>query len=360
MAHELMAHPPGEVEYSLLKPEFGKFRMLRSPIKGFMRDYHFGDHDIIEAILSPVATNRKWILSLSNFQEAVAFNFLGIPIPLPLRVSYITSLLRKESCKKIYFWSHAGHRTLTEYGKVTDETILRKTMVIYPGVRTVSQELIRFSDRTDNVNLLFSGYFFRKGGMNVIDAFETLQQKYPNIKLRMCCSESIDFVTPNESLKKDYLDRIKSNPGITMARASREELYDRILPETDIFLIPTYVETFGFAILEAMSFGLPIISTTHFAIPEMIEHEHSGLLIDTSAYDCDSLFKGYTVNHVPVDFREHITQSVTQQLLALIESPELRKKLGMQALNTARNKFSIDNRNAIMTKLYREIVNESE
>ncbi len=358
MAQELRDNPPTGVQYSFLQPVTGKFRWLKSPIKGFMREYESSDCDLIEAILSPISTNKQWILSLSNFQEAIAFNILGLPLPRAFRTAYITSLLCRENCRKIYFWSQAGFRSMVDYGGIKDQQILGKTEVIYPGIREVSSDRIRYSDRVDDTTMLFSGYFFRKGGVNVVDAFEEIQKVYPRVKLRLCCSEEIDFVTENHSLKQEYLEKIKNNSGIQMGRATRQELFSQILPETDIFLIPTYVETFGFAILEAMSFGLPIISTTHFAIPEMIQHEASGFLINTNAFDCEKLFRGYSVKAIPTNFREYVTRELVRFLLKLIESPELRKSLGQQAHLVATTKFSITKRNASMLEIYQSVISQ--
>lgn len=354
MANETSRFPPPGVKYGFPRWKETEQKWLRSPIKGFMREYDLTDFDLIEAILSPIQTDKPWILSLSNFIEAVAFNFRGIPLPRSLRVKYITHLLLKENCKKIYFWSKAGLQTLVNYGKVNDERLLKKVDVIYPAIRKAPDKSIQFSDRVDDVKMLFSGYFFRKGGVNVIDSFERAQKRYPKIRLRLCCSEHIDFVTKNIGLKQEYLKRIRENPAIHMERATREELVEKILPDTDIFLVPTYVETFGFAILEAMAFGIPIVSTTHFAIPEMIEHNVSGLLIDTSHFDCERLFKGYQVNKIPHDFRNYVNESLYQNICQLIESAALRKELGTKALETARTKFSFETRNEKMLAVYRE------
>jgi glycosyltransferase involved in cell wall biosynthesis len=354
MANEVSQFPPAGVAYSFLKPIEKAGRWLRSPIKGFMRDYAMEDYDLIEAILSPLATDRRWILSLSNFQEAVAFSFLGLPLPLALRTAYIKSLLLKDNCKRVIFWSQAGKETLRSYANVTDERLFQKIEVIYPAVRRAPDECIRFSSRIDDAQLLFSGYFFRKGGVNVVDAFERLQKDFPKLSLRLCCSEEIDFATPNHAMKQEYLRRIRQNPGITMARATREELVHTLLPNADIFLVPTYVETFGFAILEAMAFGLPIISTNHFAIPEMIRDGQDGLLIDTQRFDCDRLFRGYTVNTIPDAFREHVTTALYQRLRSLIENPDSRKQLGLAAVKTARSRFSFETRNDKMSRIYRE------
>jgi len=354
MASEASEFPPPGVAYSFLKPMEESKRWIRSPIKGFMRDYAMEDFDLIEAILSPLSTDRRWILSLSNFQEAVAFNLLGVPLPLAIRTVYIKGLLLKDNCKKVIFWSEAGKNTLRSYANIADDRLFRKTEVVYPAIRRAPDERISFSNRVDDAQLLFSGYFFRKGGVNVIDTFERLQKIYPKLSLRLCCSEEIDFATPNLSLKQEYLNRIRQNPGITMARATRDELVRKLLPNADIFLVPTYVETFGFAILEAMAFGLPIIATNHFAIPEMIADGLDGLLIDTSQYDCDRIFRGYTVNTIPDAFRDHVTNALFHHLRRLIEDPDSRKRIGLAAAQTARRRYSFETRNEKMSRIYRE------
>ncbi|EKD59324.1 MAG: glycosyltransferase [uncultured bacterium] len=134
----------------------------------------------------------------------------------------------------------------------------------------------------------------------------------------------------------------------------REKLIEEILPETDIYLLPTYTEAFGFAILEAMAYGIPVISTNYFAIPEMISHGATGFLIDTRAFDCDKLFRGYLVNEIPEDFSRHVTQNLFTYLCQLIESPELRTEFGREAMAVARSKFSFAARNRAMQQIYRE------
>jgi glycosyltransferase involved in cell wall biosynthesis len=103
-----------------------------------------------------------------------------------------------------------------------------------------------------------------------------------------------------------------------------------------------------------MAFGIPVISTTYFAIPEIVEAGECGYLIDTSGFDCDRLFRGYIVKDIPADFREYMTEKVYEHLCELIESVPLRQRMGAAGVRIARTKFSPEARNVQMLKIYRE------
>lgn len=354
MAKEVVANPPEGVEFSFLNPlPRSRFNVLGSPIKGYFGHFKSADVDVIEAVLSPIRTNNHWVCSLAHFAEACAFEVVGAPIPRSLRVAYVKHLFSKPNFKKVIFWSKAAHATLSSYGGIDPASLMGKDAIVYPAVRRIPDELVRY--RTGDVRLFFSGDFFRKGGVNVIDAFERARTRYPGISLTVCCDERIDFNTADRSLRDEYLNKLKTLPGIVnKGRISRQQLMTEVYPDTDIFLMPSYVETFGMAVLEAMAFGIPVISTNHFAIPEIIEDQVSGLLIDTARFDCERLFKGYTVREIPRDFREYMTEAVFRNMCRLIESLELRKAIGQAGLDVARTKFSFERRNATMREIYRQ------
>jgi glycosyltransferase involved in cell wall biosynthesis len=55
---------------------------------------------------------------------------------------------------------------------------------------------------------------------------------------------------------------------------------ERSFSEADIFAFPTYNEAFGLVNLEAMQFSLPVVSTLEGGIPDIIEDNVSGLLVN--------------------------------------------------------------------------------
>lgn len=64
---------------------------------------------------------------------------------------------------------------------------------------------------------------------------------------------------------------------------------DKILCFSDLFLLPSETESFGLAALEAMAFGVPVISSNTGGIPEVNQHGVTGFLSDVG--DIDDMVK---------------------------------------------------------------------
>lgn len=59
----------------------------------------------------------------------------------------------------------------------------------------------------------------------------------------------------------------------------QDQLVD-ILTASDLFLIPSQSESFGLAALEAMSCGLPVISSSVGGLPELVKHNETGFIAE--------------------------------------------------------------------------------
>jgi glycosyltransferase involved in cell wall biosynthesis len=92
-----------------------------------------------------------------------------------------------------------------------------------------------------------------------------------------------------------------------------------VLAQSDIFAFPSFMEASPNAVIEAMAAGLPIVATRVGGIPEVIEHEQSGLLVP------------------PGDDR-----ALAAGILRLIERPELAAQVGDAARATVEGRFSFD------------------
>ncbi len=353
MFDEVARNPPRGVAYDFPSADTATTRLIRSSVKGYLRTFQHSSCDILEAVFSPIVTDAPWILSTDSFHSVLTFTLLGLPLPRSLRISYIDHLLKQSNFRRLVLWSDAAYRELEGVLGKSHCELLEKATVVHPAIRTVADQEKRPA-QDGCIRLLFSGDFFRKGGANVIDAFEMLQRQYPHVRLRVCSDERFDFNTPDTELRNTYLTKIRSNEHITFGRVPRQEMVERVLPESDIYLLPTYAEAFGFALLEAMAFGLPVISTTEFAIPEIVEHDSTGYLIDTSGFCIRDFVQGYVVETIPDEFREKVSYDLYESLAQLIEQPDLRLQMGRRGQEVARTKFGFENRNRRMFEIYRE------
>lgn len=52
----------------------------------------------------------------------------------------------------------------------------------------------------------------------------------------------------------------------------------------DLFAFPSYTETFGQVVLEAMASGLPVVGLEAEGVCDLVQHEHTGLLLDIQTH----------------------------------------------------------------------------
>ncbi|MCW4150939.1 glycosyltransferase family 4 protein [Halomonas janggokensis] len=101
----------------------------------------------------------------------------------------------------------------------------------------------------------------------------------------------------------------------------------------DIFAFPSRNEGLGSVILDVMQLGIPVIATDVGGIPDIVKHEHTGLLIPSS--DAESLAKG---------------------IIRLREDPALRQQLAQEATEHL-DQYSPQSMAASYWHLYQSIVN---
>ncbi|MBU0559269.1 MAG: N-acetyl-alpha-D-glucosaminyl L-malate synthase BshA [Bacteroidetes bacterium] len=60
----------------------------------------------------------------------------------------------------------------------------------------------------------------------------------------------------------------------------KQDGIEEILNASDLFLMPSQSESFGLSALEAMSCGIPVVSTSVGGLPELIQHNESGYIAE--------------------------------------------------------------------------------
>jgi glycosyltransferase involved in cell wall biosynthesis len=105
------------------------------------------------------------------------------------------------------------------------------------------------------------------------------------------------------------------------------------LRSAEFYCLPSYAEGQPMSIIEAMAVGLPVIATSVGSIPEMIEHETSGLLIQ------------------PGD-----RQSLALAIKKMVSDLKMREKMGKNAQSIARERHNITDLFCGLKRIYLEMV----
>ncbi|MBX9906657.1 glycosyltransferase [Patescibacteria group bacterium] len=110
-----------------------------------------------------------------------------------------------------------------------------------------------------------------KGFFHALPAIQEAQKKYPGLRY-------IIFGEGEERLKiEDYIQ--KNDLTETVCLAGYVHDASALLPAFDLFILPSFSESFGYVLVEAGAVEVPIIATNVGGIPEIVE-ENAGVLVE--------------------------------------------------------------------------------
>ena len=183
--------------------------------------------------------------------------------PRPLEAAK-TRLTRAalQSAQVLVAWSRWVERSL-----VDDYAVDPARVVVQPPgvpVDRFSPTRARAGDMnsTGSVRLLFVGAdFARKGGPELLQAFAALPET---------CE--LDVVTP---AAVGATARVRVHRDLSPDDSRLRDLY----ASADVFVLPTRADTWGHAVVEAMASGLPVVTTTVGALPEIVTDGAEGLVV---------------------------------------------------------------------------------
>jgi len=181
-----------------------------------------------------------------------------------------------------------------------------KCFVVPLGLRECPAEPSRKVLAEDRLRILFVGDdAIRKG---LADLHESLLP-FPMDRVEVRVAGQIDVSPVGRRLAAERMD--------LLGRVPRSMMRDQYA-WADILVLPSVSDTFGLVILEAMSYGVPVIASTNTGAIDVIRDGHDGFLI------------------APMNPDE-----LSDRIARLLADPALRRAMSQAAFERARN-FSLD------------------
>lgn len=205
-----------------------------------------------------------------------------------------------------------------------------KTIVLYNAVALPD---VLCNMESKKINILFLGVLVeRKGVKDLLNAI--LQLKKIGILDNYNVKFKIGGTGPEEERLKNFVNENKLTEYVEFLGWVTGDSKIKLLQNSQIFVLPSYNEGLPIAILEAISYGLPVISTRVGSINEAVIENYNGHLIEAG----------------------DITNLVNC-LSKIITNQEIRSTFGKNSRKLAEEKFDENDYYRLISKYYFDIYN---
>lgn len=176
------------------------------------------------------------------------------------------------AARMIFTMSDRLARSFQEHFEVSPDHLT----TIHAGPNFESGNPPPVPERTESGDptILFIGRDFgRKGGDLLLSAFERVRRSVPAARLLIVGPDALPGGFGRLPDGVEFLGFLPKDTD--RGRVALFEAYRR----ASVFCLPTRFEPFGVVFLEAMHYGLPCVGPRAWAVPEIVEHERTGLLV---------------------------------------------------------------------------------
>jgi glycosyltransferase involved in cell wall biosynthesis len=296
-------------------------------------------HDMLYSSGHVIWRNEPWVVDLE-----MASHLAGYRTNHLMRYARILrSRLESENCRGILVWTDAARESLLRSLKANDLEskiwVVRLAVPSRPFFRKMQPRLkkVLFVGSTN-----FPADFHHKGGKEVLRAFENVSRERNDVEFIM------RSIIPSE-----FSEACKRMRNLTLIQElipwhRMEELF----ASADVFVFPSH-QTPAMVFLDAMSYGLPIVTTDVWANREMVLDGMNGILVDPPdeiRYEDEFRNPLWGEREIVRKIRHTTFETVVVQtadaINRLLDDDTLRKRMGEAGRQmTTEGVFSVRNRN---------------
>lgn len=322
----------------------------------FLNTFHHGTGfprvDGFHLVNSLSVTRRPWITTFEHYLPRWnAQSRFGL------------KLIARNSCHAIIGLSDFAHHSMKLI--LEDHADLRpaiqpKLRVLHPPQATLVSSYDEKPLDQQTITFTFVGrQFFRKGGMEILHAAETLRDEGFRFVVNIITDfETGDYVTrstPDDAAKaRQQIARLAGTVKF-LGEVSNEQVLT-LLRTSHVALLPTFDDTYGFSILEAQATGTPVITTDVCVLPEINSDEAGWLIrVPKDTYGQAARKNDEDLTRLSAQIRDGLVRTMR----GILQDPASIRPRGIKALERIRTHHDPDRHADTLAALYRNFVPRS-
>ena len=177
---------------------------------------------------------------------------------------------------------------------------------------------------------LFLSRFHPKKGLDLLlPAFAQVKHKHPDCVLVLAGAGKSGFVS---NLQQEAR-RLKIDQHIVWAGFLENEEKWMAFAGANVFVLPSYAENFGIAVLEAMACGIPVVISDQVGICSDVREAQAGIIIQIEI------------------------NQLADAMIRLLDHPEIGKKMGENGRRLVEEKFTAKKVIPQIIELYESVLN---
>ena len=224
-------------------------------------------------------------------------------------------------------------------------------------------------DLAGEISVTFIGsHFGRKGGCVVARMAELSHGRGLPIRFNVVSSLRVGGPIWTDPSREGFFDHYLSQlrlPNVTHAMSMPNDQVRALLAKSHMCLLPTFADTFGFSVLEAMAGGTPALATAQAALPEIIDDGIDGILLPPAVTPGENGWIWPYDRRDEIQFERLFTDEVERlaaagldRLVALLDDPHAYAQMRLAAHRKAQVKFGSEAARAYWDQLYLDCVRE--
>ncbi len=189
--------------------------------------------------------------------------------------------------------------------------------------------------KDDKVRLLTVARLIEKKGVQyAVQAVADVLKRYSNIEYNIVGDG------PAKNTLEGLIEELNVGNNVKLLGWRHQEEIIELMKHTDVFIAPSVVggdgdeEGIPIVLMEALAQGMPVLSTQHSGIPELVQDGESGFLVP-----------------------ERNVEALADKLEFLIKHPEIWSEMGRKGRKHVERYFDIDKLNNRLVELYQLLYN---